>query len=183
MQDEIYLYQSLLDGFCCPSFENFFVIIHFFPTYTIAKSTKTKGGLPTLKKLILTLCFICLLTLPLTSCSIEKVKAQDGVKPEYTVMKEEDFPDKVKELIEENKESEFQLTYQDGSYLYLLKGYGKQETGGYSIQIEDLSLWDNAIHLQTTLIGPEEDKDLKDEPSYPYLVVKMKYREEPVIFE
>ena len=35
----------------------------------------------------------------------------------------------------------------------------------------------------TTLIGPEEDKDLKDEPSYPYLVVKMKYREEPVIFE
>ena len=69
-------------------------------------------------------------------------------------MKEEDFPDKVKELIEENKESEFQLTYQDGSYLYLLKGYGKQETGGYSIQIEDLSLWDNAIHLQTTLIGP-----------------------------
>lgn len=136
-----------------------------------------------MKKLILTLCFICLLTLPLASCSIEKVKAQDGVKPEYTVMKEGDFPDKVKELIEENKESEFQLTYQDGSYLYLLKGYGKQETGGYSIQIEDLSLWDNAIHLQTTLIGPEEDKDLKDEPSYPYLVVKMKYREEPVIFE
>ena len=79
-----------------------------------------------MKKLILTLCFICLLTLPLTSCSIEKVKAQDGVKPEYTVMKEEDFPDKVKELIEENKESEFQLTYQDGSYLYLLKGYGNK---------------------------------------------------------
>ena len=91
--------------------------------------------------------------------------------------------DDIDMLIEENKESEFQLTYQDGSYLYLLKGYGKQETGGYSIQIEDLSLWDNAIHLQTTLIGPEEDKDLKDEPSYPYLVVKMKYREEPVIFE
>ena len=59
----------------------------------------------------------------------KKSKPQDGVKPEYTVMKEEDFPDKVKELIEENKESEFQLTYQDGSYLYLLKGYGKQETG------------------------------------------------------
>ena len=34
-------------------------------------------------------------------------------------MKEEDFPDKVKELIEENKESEFQLTYQDGIYMDL----------------------------------------------------------------
>lgn len=132
---------------------------------------------------MLVLSFFCLISLFLWGCSIEKVKAQNGVKPEYTVMKEEDFPDKVKELIEENKEKEFQLTYQDGSYLYLIKGYGVQETGGYSIQIEDLSLWDNAIHLQTTLIGPEEDKELKDEPSYPYLVVKMKYREEPVIFE
>lgn len=121
-------------------------------------------------------CFLC-------GCSIEKVKAGDGVKPEYTVMKEEDFPDKVKELIEEHKETEFQLTYQDRGYLYLMKGYGKQQTGGYSIQIEDLSLWENAIHLQTVLIGPGEGEELKEEPSYPCLVVKMKYREEPVIFE
>ena len=121
-------------------------------------------------------CFLC-------GCSIEKVKAGDGVKPEYTVMKEEDFPDKVKELIEEHKETEFQLTYQDSGYLYLMKGYGKQQTGGYSIQIEDLSLWENAIHLQTVLIGPGEGEELKEEPSYPCLVVKMKYREEPVIFE
>ncbi len=121
-------------------------------------------------------CFLC-------GCSIEKVKAGNGVKPEYTVMKEEDFPEKVKELIEEHKETEFQLTYQDSGYLYLMKGYGKQQTGGYSIQIEDLSLWENAIHLQTVLIGPEEGQELTEEPSYPCLVVKMKYREEPVIFE
>ena len=128
-----------------------------------------------MKKILFLLCL-------LSGCSIEKVRAQNGVKPEYTVMKETDFPDKVKELIAENKESEFQLTYQDGSWLYLIKGYGKQKTGGYSIQIEDLSLWENAIHLQTVLLGPEEE-DLKDDPSYPYLVVRMKYREEPVIFE
>ena len=121
-------------------------------------------------------CFLC-------GWSIEKVKTGNGVKPEYTVMKEEDFPEKVKELIEEHKETEFQLTYQDSGYLYLMKGYGKQQTGGYSIQIEDLSLWENAIHLQTVLIGPEEGQELTEEPSYPCLVVKMKYREEPVIFE
>ncbi|MCI6421704.1 MAG: protease complex subunit PrcB family protein [Blautia sp.] len=131
-----------------------------------------------IKTVFVLLFLLCLLS----GCSIEKVRAQNGVKPEYTVMKETDFPDKVKELIAENKESEFQLTYQDGSWLYLIKGYGKQKTGGYSIQIEDLSLWENAIHLQTVLLGPEEE-DLKDDPSYPYLVVRMKYREEPVIFE
>ena len=131
-----------------------------------------------IKTVFVLLFLLCLLS----GCSIEKVRAQNGVKPEYTVMKETDFPDKVKELIAENKESEFQLTYQDGSWLYLIKGYGKQKTGGYSIQIEDLSLWENAIHLQTVLLGPEEE-DLKDDSSYSYLVVRMKYREEPVIFE
>ena len=119
----------------------------------------------------------------LGGCSIEKVRAGDGVKPEYTVMKEEDYPEKIKELISENREKEFQMTYQDQGCLYLLKGYGKQETGGYSIQIEDLSLWENAIHLKTVLMGPENREELTDEPSYPCLVVKMKYREEPVIFE
>ena len=129
--------------------------------------------------LLLLVLFSCLLY----GCSIEKVRAGDGVKPEYTVMKEEDLPEKVKELIAQNQETEFQMTYQDAGYLYLLKGYGKQETGGYSIQIEDLSLWENAIHLQTVLIGPRDGEELKEEPSYPCLVVKMKYREEPVIFE
>ncbi len=129
--------------------------------------------------LLLLVLFSCLLY----GCSIEKVRAGDGVKPEYTVMKEEYFPEKVKELIAQNQETEFQMTYQDAGYLYLLKGYGKQETGGYSIQIEDLSLWENAIHLQTVLIGPRDGEELKEEPSYPCLVVKMKYREEPVIFE
>lgn len=119
----------------------------------------------------------------LWGCSIEKVRAKNGVKPEYTVMKEEDFPDKVRELVEQNREKEFQMTYQDNGFLYLMKGYGKQETGGYSIQVQDLSLWDNAIHLETMLLGPEEGEELTGEPSFPCLVIKMKYREEPVIFE
>ena len=119
----------------------------------------------------------------LWGCSIEKVRAKDGVKPEYTVMKEEDFPDKVRELVEQNREKEFQMTYQENGFLYLMKGYGKQETGGYSIQVQDLSLWDNAIHLETMLLGPEEGEELTGEPSFPCLVIKMKYREEPVIFE
>lgn len=53
---------------------------------------------------ILLLMLLCSL---LGGCSIEKVRAGDGVKPEYTVIKEEDFPEKVKELINENKEKEF----------------------------------------------------------------------------
>lgn len=118
----------------------------------------------------------------LSGCSIEKVSAQKQDKLEYTILKEAEFPEKVQELVEKNKTKEFQLTYQEQNNLYLIKGYGEQKTGGYSIRIEDLSLWENAIHVQTMLIGPKEE-NLRDEPSYPYLVIRMEYRKEPVIFE
>lgn len=125
---------------------------------------------------------VVIILLALSGCSIEKVSAQKQDKIEYTILKEAEFPEKVQELIEENKTKEFQLTYQEQGNLYLIKGYGEQKTGGYSIRIEDVSLWENAIHVQTMLIGPKEE-NLKDEPSYPYLVIRMEYRDEPVIFE
>ena len=68
-------------------------------------------------------CFLC-------GCSIEKVRAMDGVKPEYTVMKEEDYPEKVKELIGENKAKEFQMTYQDADM-----ENRKQEGTAYKLKI------------------------------------------------
>ena len=113
---------------------------------------------------------VVIILLALSGCSIEKVSAQKQDKIEYTILKEAEFPEKVQELIEEK------------GNLYLIKGYGEQKTGGYSIRIEDVSLWENAIHVQTMLIGPKEE-NLKDEPSYPYLVIRMEYRDEPVIFE
>lgn len=126
---------------------------------------------------------ILLSCLLLCGCSVIKVSSANAESLEYTVMKEADYPEEVRKLLETNKEKAFQMTYRDGQYLYLLKGYGKQETGGYSIRVEDVSRWDNAIHLETTLIGPPADEDIPKEVSYPYLVIKMEFRDDPVIFE
>ncbi|MGI6094861.1 MAG: protease complex subunit PrcB family protein [Lachnospiraceae bacterium] len=126
---------------------------------------------------------LAVLGLLLAGCSITKVSSANAETLEYTIMKAEDYPEEVAKLLDENKEQEFQMTYQDGQYLYLLKGYGRQETGGYSIQVEDVSRWDNAVHLKTMLIGPPREEELTKEPSYPSLVIKMEYREDPVIFE
>lgn len=126
---------------------------------------------------------LAVLGLLLAGCSITKVSSANAETLEYTIMKAEDYPEEVAKLLDENKEQEFQMTYQDGQYLYLLKGYGRQETGGYSIQVEDVSRWDNAVHLKTILIGPPREEELTKEPSYPSLVIKMEYREDPVIFE
>ena len=84
-------------------------------------------------------------------------------------------------VLEEKKEKEFQLSYETGEDLYLAKGYGRQMSGGYSIQVEELGESSNGIFFVTKLLGPE---DLKEAgvPSYPCIVIKTRKQEKPVTF-
>lgn len=100
----------------------------------------------------------------------------------YNLVKQDDIPRELYALIGEKKAKEFQLTFQSGEELYLIKGYGQQMSGGYSIQVEELGLSPNAIFFKTKLIGPSSLDAAGGEPSYPYIVVKTKYRKEPVQF-
>ena len=58
-----------------------------------------------------------------------------------------------------------------------------QETGGYSIQMRELYLADNAIYFDADLIGPENGQDVEKTVSYPYIVIKTERLEENVVFE
>ena len=111
---------------------------------------------------------ICIMSVFMLSCG----KKQDV-----------NIPDKQEEKVqqEEKKEKEFQMVYQKGEDLYLIKGYGRQMSGGYSIQVTDLSASVNAVFFETKLIGPTEEVQ-GGEPSYPYIVVKTEYRDVPVQF-
>ena len=62
-------------------------------------------------------------------------------------------------------------------------GYGEQPTGGYSIEVDELYLTENAIVIDTELEGPEKGEPTGVEKSYPYVVVRTEYLEEPVIFQ
>ena len=124
----------------------------------------------------LLLCLLC-------GCKVTNLKSEEKQPLEYTVVKEEDIPPAIGSLIESKKQEEFQITYQDGAYLYLLRGYGRQKTGGYSIQVEELTLSAESILFKTSLIGPSKEEEPSLEPSYPYIVVKLEYREAPVQFE
>lgn len=79
------------------------------------------------------------------------------------------------------KEKEFQLSYETGEDLYLAKGYGRQMSGGYSIQVEELGESGNGLFFVTRLLGPE---DLKEAgvPSYPCIVIKTSRQKKPVTF-
>ena len=112
------------------------------------------------------------------------IKIEEGKRTplKYTVADHLQIPEEAAKLIEEKKEKEFQMAYQKGEDLYLIKGYGRQMSGGYSIQVTELSESSNAVFFVTKLIGPTEEVQ-GGEPSYPYIVIKTEYRDVPVQFQ
>ena len=119
----------------------------------------------------------------LTGCSVEK-ENQDKVRDlESTVVGEADLPEELKNLVEEKKAAPFKLTYSNDQGLYIAVGYGEQGTGGYSISVNELYLTENSIMLDTELLGPENGEQAGTEKSYPYIVIKTEYLENPVVFQ
>lgn len=107
----------------------------------------------------------------------------DGKKEdlEYTIVEQADVPEELQKIIEEKKIAPFTMTYTDNERLYIIVGYGMQNTGGYSIEVPSLALTKENIVIDTNLIGPAEKAVALR--SYPYVVVMTEYRELPVLFE
>lgn len=119
----------------------------------------------------------------LTGCSVEK-NEQDKVRDlEFAVVGEAELPEELKKLVEEKKAADFKLTYSNDQGLYIAVGYGEQATGGYSIAVRELYLTENSIVVDTELLGPEKGEEVGVEKSYPYIVVRTEYLENPVIFQ
>ena len=118
-----------------------------------------------------------------SGCGIEKTDGSKISDMAYEMVEEEDLPEELKAKIEEKKSADFKLTYEADGYLYVVRGYGEQETGGYSIAVNGCYLTKNAIYFDTTLIGPSKGEKINEVKSYPYIVVRTKYIEKNVVFE
>lgn len=117
----------------------------------------------------------------LSGCgSTEDMKLRDL---EFTVLSEEKIPEQLTTMIAEKKETPFQFSYTDKENLYICVGYGVQESGGYSIAVNELYLTEENIHVDTNLLGPENVEKSNKVPSYPYIVIKTEYLDKTVIFE
>ena len=122
------------------------------------------------------LCLLC-------GCAVREEKTQKVKDLSYTIVDEEDIPQALLDTIEEKKAAECKLTYETDDALYVVHGYGEQETGGYSITVPELYLTDNSIIVKTELKGPERSEPTGEEPSYPYIVLRTELLEEPVVFQ
>ena len=101
---------------------------------------------------------------------------------EFTVVAEEEQPEALVEVMEQKKTSPFQISYTLGEDLYLAIGYGEQQTGGYSISVDELYETENNIVVDTTLIGPAADEQVVQSLTYPYIVIKTELIDKDVDF-
>ena len=79
-----------------------------------------------MKKLISIIVLSCFLMLLCSGCKNIKIEEAEREQLDYTVLQQDEVPETIKELIEQRKVKEFQLTYKSGEDLYLFKGYGQQ---------------------------------------------------------
>ena len=135
-----------------------------------------------MKKICL-LVIVSIMAAMLSACGGETEKEEDRNNLEFTVVSEDRLPDELKEILDQKKESAYKLTYADEGYLYICVGYGKQESGGYSVTVNELYETDNAIYVNTNLLGPKAGSSPGTSPSYPYIVLKIEFRDKTVVFD
>ena len=127
--------------------------------------------------------FLGIIVIFLTACQAQTDSSKKIKDLEYTVLAEDMVPAKLAQVLEEKKKEPFKLTYQEQGNMYLCTGYGEQPTGGYSIAVEELYLTENAVYIDTTLIGPSKGETLTEMPSYPWIVVMTEDLELPAVFQ
>lgn len=133
--------------------------------------------------MLLVAIFLCLVSVCIGGCGLKKTGAEKLRDLDYTVVGEQELPEELKAEIESRKAGDFKMTYLLDDALYIVRGFGMQETGGYSIQMQALYLAENAIYFEADLIGPENGAEVEKSVSYPYIVIKTERLTENVVFE
>ena len=126
---------------------------------------------------------IFLILILLCGCSILDTSDKKISDIEFTVVDETTLPEEVLKMIEERKAEAFQMAYHDGSYSYIIVGYGMQESSGYSIQVNDVYQGEDGIWVDTDLIGPEKSEQVESVTSYPYVIIKIEGVDQTIRFK
>ena len=119
----------------------------------------------------------------LSGCSILEKKEEKVRDLTITPVPDSELPEELQTLIAQKMSAPFKMTYSTDENLYIAVGYGVQPTGGYSISVNELYLTDNSIVVNTELKGPEKGENAGAEQSFPYIVIRTEYLENPVVFQ
>ena len=79
-------------------------------------------------------------------CQFIRIEEGERTPLEYTIVKQEEIPEEISELMEQKKKKVFQMTYQVGDIRYLMKGIWRaayrrvQYSGGGGFRIRERSI-------------------------------------------
>ena len=126
-------------------------------------------------------------TMLLSGCSFGTIEEQKTGDVIYEIVKKEEIPEQLKEEIKEAGKKEMWISYSDTgkeeTYMYVVRGYGTQQTTGYSIEVNACYETVDTVVIRTTLQGPEKKEKIHKKKTYPYIVIKMPYTEKQIIYE
>ena len=108
----------------------------------------------------------------LCGCTLLDTSDKKIADMEFTIVDEEMLPEEIRNMIEDKKETAFQMAYHEDELSYIILGYGFQETSGYSIKVNDVYQGENSIWVDTDLIGPEKSEEVEEIPTYPYVIIR-----------
>ena len=121
------------------------------------------------------------LSFSLTGCHKNELPATEK-ELDFTVVAGTDIPAELQELIDERLKDPFELTYSDGTCLYIVKGYGCQQTEGYNITVNNFYQSADGLVFDTELTGPHKNEEISQSQTYPYIVIKTEFIDAPVTF-
>ena len=139
---------------------------------------RVRRGLAVMYQILL---IVGALVFSVTGC--HKATESERTDVEFSVMTDEELPEELLAVIEKNMEKEMRLTWMDGEEMYLIRGYGKQVSGGYSVAVAECAQDEETLWFDTRLIGPPDEESRSGMVSCPYLVVKIAATEKEVVIE
>ena len=116
-------------------------------------------------------------------CSVEKTDFSKIKDLEFSIVEESQVPEELIKRIEEKKKKAFKMTFDSDKIKYIVVGYGAQESSGYSISVDELYLTQNAVYINTSLIGPAKGEMVARVETYPYIIIKTEYLDKSIVFE
>lgn len=134
----------------------------------------------TAKKVIVLLCWI-LLFAGMSGCLSDGAQ-EERISVAFQVVAFDKAPQKLQEIIEEHKKEEIKMTWEGNEGRYIIRGYGEQPTGGYSIRADAVELMGDGLHVTTTLIPPQKEQAAA-EASYPCIILLIENMDQEVTFE
>lgn len=100
----------------------------------------------------------------------------------YEIVSGSNVPHKVNEKIFKERDKGFGFSYRDNEGMYIAFGFGRQNTGGFSIQLAAVKENEDEILIEAKLIAPTPEEVVSTSPSYPYMILKMEDTEKNVEF-